>query len=126
MDEADEVAALRARANKLERDLRQLAGNLAVAESAAKVAKHGRDELSTEVARLRKLVREIALVAAPLGLLLRQLELACSSGVVDPPTWQEAHAAARKLLELTGAADDELPAPYPPAPSAMPPPRGKP
>jgi hypothetical protein len=126
---SDELAALQVRFEKLERDLRTVQGELEVAESAARVAKHARAELSIEVARLRRAVRDLALLVAPLGLLLKQLQ----ANPVNEEAWKEARETAAKitvaLLEMISPSveSDPLPEsasqPYPRAPSAVPPKR---
>ena len=133
MDADDERSELRLKLDKAERELREARANLALAESAERIAKHGRDELSAEVTRWRKVKTALTVALAPLDLLLRQLE--ASPG--DQGAWAEAHAISDKVRDaLLGevpatdpldAADTDpqitspFPAPsqpFPPSPSA--------
>lgn len=104
MDADGERAELRLKLDRAERELREAKANLALAESAERIAKHGRDELSAEVARWRRVKTALTVALAPLDLLLRQLE--ASPG--DGNAWAEAHAISDKVRDaLLG----ELPAP---------------
>lgn len=96
MDAADEISALKLLKLKLEADLRTATANRELADSAAVVAKHARNELSASLNQLRKLHTSLTVVLAPLELLLTQLEQ--SPGNAN--AWNEAKGLARRVKEL--------------------------
>lgn len=113
MSESDEITELKLRLRKLEgdlartlADLRKAQADCTLAESAAKVAKHARDELSLEVARARKHEQALSILLSPLGLLLKQLE----ARPHITTAWEEAHALAKAVEEaFAGGFQEEEP-----------------